>query len=93
MKNIKKTRTSIKRLLNEIEVPTFEHLKRKKDTFAENRAKKRLKYLKWAKTALNPVSQQMFYKNIKNGEKLGIAIENKQDKYKFMKFGKNKMNL
>jgi len=86
MKNINKTRTAIKCLLNEIEVPAFEHLKKgKKDTFAENREKKRAKYLKWAKTALNPVSQQMFYKNIKNGEKLSVAIENKQDKYKFMK--------
>jgi hypothetical protein len=86
MKNINKTRTAIRQLLNQIEVPTFEHLKKgKKDTFAENREKKRAKYLKWAKTALNPVSQQMFYKNIKNGEKLSVAIENKQDKYKFMK--------
>lgn len=89
MKNIQKTRTAIKLLLNEIEVPTFEGLKKsKKDTYAENRNKKRLKYLKWAKTALNPVSQQMFYRNIKRGEKLCVAIENKQDKYKFMQFGK-----
>ena len=89
MKNINKTRTAIKRLLKEIEVPTFEHLKKsKKDTFAENREKKRVKYLKYAKTALNPVSQQMFYRNVKNGEKLLVAIENKQNKYKFMQFGK-----
>ena len=89
MKNIKKTRTAIKCLLNEIEVPTFEHLKKsKKDDFAENRAKKRLKYLKWAKTALNPVSQQMFYKNIKNGEKPFVAVEKKTDKFSFMGFKK-----
>lgn len=87
MKNINKTRTAIKRLLKEIEVPTFEHLKKsKKDTFAENREKKRLKYLKWAKTALNPVSQQMFYLNIKNGEKISVAVEKKTDKFSFMDF-------
>lgn len=87
MKNIEKTRTAIKQLLNEIEVPTFVGLKKsKKDTYAENRNKKRLKYLKWAKTALNPVSQQMFYRNIKRGEKLGVAIEKKTDKFSFVGF-------
>ena len=87
MKNIHKTRQAIKQVLSEIEPIAFEFLKKsKKDIFAEKRSKRRLRYLEFAKNALNPVSQKTFELNFKKGEKLSIAIEKKTDRFSFADF-------
>jgi len=87
MKNIHKTRQEIKQVLSDIEPITFDFIKKsKKYIFAEKRNKKRLRYLKFAKKALNPVSQKTFELNFKKGEKLSIAIEKKTDRFSFADF-------